>query len=168
LTTGSRADSWRYSKALAIGSWLVSVGVFAVQFWVLLDPTADTIRTLLPDWPHDPTYDAYLRGLAWGDVLFSQPLWLLAGVGLWRQRRWGLIAGVGVGGVAIYYSIMQIAAQLLIGGPYSLYGLGAAGALLADTFLAPLADWIGLLPFTIFPAALGAYCAFRLRVADAR
>lgn len=159
-------DSWRYARALAVGAWLVSISVWLVQVWVLLDPTADSVRMLFPDWPHDPAYDAYLRGIAWGDVLFSQPLWFLAGVGLWRRRRWGLIAGVGVGCVGVYFAIIQVAAERLIGGPYHLYGLGVLGAPLIGTFLAPLVDWAGLLPFAVFPAVLGVYCARRLIATD--
>ncbi len=76
----------QFHRLLAIGAWAVAASVFMVQVWVLLDPDGDSLLTVFPDWPHDPIYDGYLRGIAWGDVLFAQPLFFLAGVGLWRMK----------------------------------------------------------------------------------
>jgi hypothetical protein len=147
----------RTARAFAIGSWAVSISVFVVQVWVLLDPTANSIRTVFPDWPGDPAYDGYLRAIAWADILFMQPLLFLTGWGLWQMHRWAWLAGVGIGCAGVYFTIIQVGAQAYIGGPYNLYGLGVLGAPLAGTFLAPLANWVGLLPFAAFPVGLGIY-----------
>ncbi len=153
----------RVNRAWAVGTWAVAISVFAAQVWVLLDPTADSVRAVFPDWPHDPAYDGYLRAVAWADILFMQPLIFLTGVGLWRMRRWAWVAGVAVGGAGAYFTIIQAGAQLTIGDAYSLYGAGVWGAPFAGTFLAPLMNWISLLPFAVFPVGLGIHGARQLR-----
>ncbi|HVO71265.1 MAG TPA: hypothetical protein VMT24_14540 [Aggregatilineaceae bacterium] len=153
----------RFRRALAVGAWLYAVGVFVVQTWVLLDPTANSVRTVFPDWPHDSTYDGYLRGLAWGDVLFAQPLLFVTGIGLWQGRHWAWITGVAIGCTALYFNIFQVSAQLYIRGESSLYGAGIFGAPLDGTFLKGFMDWIGLLPFAGYPLALTVYCTVQLR-----
>ena len=152
----------RYNRWLAIASWIIAASIFFTQVWVLLDSDADTVRELFPDWPRDPAYDGYLRGVAWGDILFSQPLFFLAGIGLWRMRRWGWIAGIGVGCVAIYFAIIQVSAELYIGGDYRLYGAGVFGKPFENTAFAPIMEYIALLPFAVFPAFLGIYSALQL------
>ena len=153
----------RTHRILALGSWAFALAVLVVQVWVLLDPRADSVRTIFPDWPHDPEYDGYLRGVAWADVLFIQPLFFVAGVGLWRMRKWAYVAGVAVGCVGVYFNVLQITAQLTIGGDYSLYEAGVFGTPFVGSALEPLMEWIGLLPFLGFPALVGVYCALKLR-----
>jgi hypothetical protein len=165
---GSSVDrrTLRIHRALAVGAWLYAAGVFVAQAGVLLDPNADSVRQIIPDWPRDPTYDAYLRGLAWADVLFAQPLLFVTGFGLWRRRRWAWVAGIAFGCAGIYFNIFQVSAQLYIDGEYSLYGAGVFGEPFDGTILEPLMDWIGLIPFAGYPVVLTAYCAGQWRRHD--
>lgn len=74
----------RWRRILAVGAWMVSISVFAVQVWVVPDATAQSARTIFPAWPHNTACDGCLRAIAWADILLMQSLLFLIGVGLWR------------------------------------------------------------------------------------
>ncbi len=147
----------------AVLCWLVAASVWGVQLVVVFWPRAGIIRLAFPDWPVDFEYQAYLRGIALADVVFLQPLLALTGIGLWRMRRWGLVGGVAVAGAAVYFGILQVAAELFIGSRYHLYGMGALAIPLAGTPLYEISNWIGVLGWVIYPALLGLYCLQKLR-----
>lgn len=142
--------------------WGIAAGVWVVQIVIVLWPHALIIRQVFPEWPTDLEYQAYLRGIALADVVFLQPLLALTGIGLWRMRQWGLFGGLAVAGAAVYFGILQVAAELFSGSQYHLYGMGALAMPLAGTPLSELTKWIGLLAWAIYPAVLGLYCARRL------
>jgi hypothetical protein len=143
----------------AVLCWLIATSVWVVQLVVVFRPQADIIRLAFPDWPVDLEYQSYLRGIALADVVFLQPLLALTGVGLWRMQRWGLVGGVAVAGAAIYFGVLQVAAELFIGSQYHhLYGMGALVVPFAGTPLYELSNWVGVLGWVIYPALLGLYC----------
>jgi hypothetical protein len=133
-----------------------------VQVVVVLWPQAGVIQRLFPDWPVEAQYRAYLRGIALADVIFLQPLLVLTGLGLWRMRRWGLVGGVAVAGAAVYLAVLQVAAELWGRSRYHLYGMGALAEPFANTPLAELTNWVGLLGWALYPALLGLYSARKL------
>ncbi len=133
---------------------------------VVLQPQAPVIQRLFPDWPVEAQYRAYLRGIALADVIFLQPLLALTGLGLWRMRRWGLMGGVAVASAAVYFGVLQVAAELFGHSRYHLYGMGALAEPLTSTPLGELTNWIGLLGWVLYPALLGLYSARKLGVGD--
>jgi hypothetical protein len=151
-----------WARINAILCWCIAAGVWAVQIVIVLWPQAHIIRQVFPEWPTDLEHQAYLRGIALADVVFLQPLLALTGIGLWRMRRWGLLSGLAVAGAAVYFVILQVAAELFSGSQYHLYGMGALAMPFAGTPLFELTKWIGLLGWAIYPAVLGVYCARRL------
>ena len=154
--------SQRWARVNAVFCWLIAASVWGVQLVVLLWPQAEVIWLAFPDWPVDPEYQAYLRGIALADVVFLQPLLALTGVGLWRMRRWGLAGGLAVAGAAVYVGLLNVAAELFSGSRYHLYGMGALAAPFAGTPLYGLTNWVGLLAWVLYPALLGLYCARRM------
>jgi hypothetical protein len=154
--------SQRWARINAVLCWAITASVWGVQVVVFSWPQAEIIRLAFPDWPVDLEYEAYLRGIALADVIFLQPLLALAGVGLWRMRRWGLIGGLAVAGAVVYFGIIQVTAELFIGSRYHLYGMGALAEPFVGTPLLELANWVGLLGWVIYPALLGLYCARKL------
>ena len=154
--------SQRWARVHAVLCWTIAAGVWGVQFVVLFWPQARVIRLLFPDWPVDLEYAAYLRGIALADVAFLQPLLALTGIGLWQMRRWGLIGGLAVAGAAVYFGILQVAAEWFIGSPYHLYGMGALGRPFVGTPLFELTNWVGVLGWALYPALLGVYCARKI------
>jgi hypothetical protein len=154
--------SQRYARLNAVLCWGIAAGVWIVQFVVLLWPQAPLIRQAFPDWPVDPQYQAYLRGIALADVIFLQPLLALTGLGLWHMRRWSLIGGVAVAGAAVYFGILQVAAELFSGSQYHLYGMGTLATPLVSTPLYEFTNWVGLWGWMLYPALLGLYCARKL------
>ncbi|MCP4537965.1 MAG: hypothetical protein GY832_12545 [Chloroflexi bacterium] len=154
--------SRRWMRANAVLCWLIAASVWGVQLVVVFHPQADIIRLAFPDWPVDLEYQAYLRGIALADVVFLQPLLAFTGIGLWRMRRWGLVCGVAVAGTAVYFGILQVAAELFIGSRYHLYGMGALAVPFSGTPLYELGNWVGVLSWVIYPALLGLYCFRKL------
>ena len=154
--------SRRWARINAVLCWLIAVSVWAVQVVVVFWPQATIIRQVFPEWPADFEYQAYLRGIALADVIFLQPLLLLTGIGLWRMHTRGLLGGLAVAGAAIYFGILQVAAELVSGSQYHLYGMGVLARPFADTPLFELTKWVGLVAWVFYPALLGFYCARRL------
>ena len=154
--------SRRWARINAVLCWFIAAGVWGVQLVVVLWPQASVLRQLFPDWPVDLTYQAYLRGIALADVVFLQPLLALTGLGLWRMRRWGLVGGVAVASAAVYFGILQVAAELFGKSRYHLYGMGALSKPFVDMPLGEFANWVGLLAWVLYPALLGLYSARKL------
>lgn len=154
--------SRRWARVNAVLCWAIAASVWGVQLVVVLWPQAKAIRLAWPDWPVDLEYGAYLRGVALADVIFLQPLLALTGVGLWQMRRWGLIGGLAVAGAAVYFGILQVAAEVFSGSRYHLYGMGVLAQPFVGTPLFELTNWIGLLSWVLYPALLGLYCARKL------
>jgi hypothetical protein len=86
----------------------------------------------------------------------------LTGFGLWRMRRWGLLGSLAVAGAAVYFSILQVAAELLSGSQYHLYGMGILAVPFAGTPIYELTKWVGLLGWSVYPGLLGVYSARKL------
>jgi hypothetical protein len=154
--------SRRWARLNAILCWVIAAGVWSVQVVVVFWPDAAIIRQVFPDWPTDIEYQAYLRGIALADVLFLQPLLALTGVGLWRMRRWALLGALAVAGAAVYFSILQAAAELFSGSSYHLYGMGILAAPFVGTPVHELTKWVGLLAWSVYPGLLGVYSARKL------
>ncbi len=154
--------SRRWARVNAVLCWIVAASVWGVQVIVVFWPQAPVIRVLFPDWPMDLEYEAYLRAIALADVTFLQPLLALTGIGLWHRRRWGLIGGLAVAGAAVYFGVVQVAAELFIGSRYHLYGMGALARPFVGTPFFELTKWIGLLGWVLYPALLGLYCARKI------
>jgi hypothetical protein len=154
--------SRRWARLNAALCWLIAASVWGVQLVIVLRPQSPLIRQLFPHWPAATQYRAYLRGIALADVFFLQPLLALTGLGLWRMRLWGLVGGVAVAGAAVYFGIVQVAAELFGQSRYHLYGMGALAEPLADTPLTALTPWVGLLSWVLYPALLGLYSARKL------
>jgi hypothetical protein len=152
----------RWARVNAVLCWIIAVSVWGVQFVVVLWPQAKILRQIFPDWPADLEYEAYLRGIALADVVCLQPSLALTGVGLWQMRRWGLIGGLAVAGAAVYFGILQVAAELFSGSRYHLYGMGVLGQPFAGAPLFELTNWVGVLGWVLYPALLGLYCARKI------
>ena len=65
-------------------------------------------------------------------------------------------------GAAVYFGILQIAAELFIGSRYHLYGMGALAVPFSGTPLYEISNWVGVLGWVIYPAFLGLYCFRKL------
>jgi hypothetical protein len=62
--------------------------------------------------------------LLWADIIFTTPLSLLAGYGLMKRKKWGLIVAVAAAGAYLYGSFAVYALVALSGPPRPLYLLG--------------------------------------------
>jgi hypothetical protein len=154
--------SRRWARINALLCWAIAASVWIVQLVVVFWPQAEVIRLVFADWPVDLEYLSYLRGIAVADVVFLQPLLALTGIGLWQMRRWGLLGGLAVASAAVYLGIIQVSAELFIGGRYHLYGMGALAKPFSGTPVRELTNWVGLLGWVLYPALLGLYCARKI------